>query len=134
MEIDSQRTGSVLVLAPRGRIDSATSRDLECAVTAAFDGGDSAFVIDMAGVDYISSLGLGVLLKGAKRAQAGSGHIELCALQAPVRHVFEISGFDRILGIHASRDQAVEAVTAAAPRATGGGGGGGGGGAGGPTC
>ncbi|MHC5210145.1 MAG: STAS domain-containing protein [Planctomycetota bacterium] len=112
MQIESQRSGDVLVIAATGRIDSTTSPELDRVVTDAFDAGESSLVIDMAGVDYISSLGLGALLKGAKRAKAGSGRIELCALQPSVLHVFTISGFDRILGIHESRDLAVGAVTA----------------------
>jgi anti-anti-sigma factor len=113
MQIESNRAGNVLVLAPTGRLDSTTSPALDRAVAAAFDGGDATFVIDMAGVDYISSLGLGVLLKSAKRAKAESGRIELCGLRAPVLHVFQISGFDRILGIHDTRPQAVAALATA---------------------
>jgi anti-anti-sigma factor len=134
MQIESQRAGAVLVIAPTGRIDSATSPELDRVVTAAFDGGEASLVIDMAGVDYISSLGLGVLLKSAKRAKAASGSLQLCALQAPVLHVFRISGFDRVLGIHEARSAAVGALSGGGGKVSGSGGGQGGSTKGGEAC
>ena len=65
---------------------------------------------DLGEVHYVSSAGLRVLLKAAKQAKAGGGAFAIASPQAPVREVLEISGFDKILAIHATRDEAVKGI------------------------
>ena len=76
-----ERVGATLVIAPAGRVDSVSSGELERHVVARLDAGERQLVIDLAGVAYISSAGLRVLLLAAKRLKpppepwccAGSG-------------------------------------------------------------
>lgn len=107
MDIELARESGVVVLKPVGRLDANNGPTLEQAVTGVIDGGDSRFVIDMTGVPYISSAGLGTLLKTAKQARSEGGRVALSALQETVTKVFEVSGFLQLFVVHESWNEAV---------------------------
>jgi anti-anti-sigma factor len=106
MDITETTSGSVKVAALKGRLDTATAPAAEGRLLALLEGG-GRLVADMAEVHYVSSAGLRVLLKAAKQAKANGGAFAVASPQAPVREVLEISGFDKILAIHPTRDAAV---------------------------
>jgi len=91
-----------------GRLDSNTSPDFEKKVFAAIDAGADRLVVDCEKLDYITSAGLRVLNKTAKRLKTANGAIVLCAMEDYVREVFEIAGFDTFLPIVATFAQAME--------------------------
>ena len=68
-------------------------------------------VIDLASVTFVSSAGLRAFLIIAR---AHNGEVRLCCLRPDVRELFAISGFDHILGIYESHEEAV--AGGAAPR------------------
>ena len=106
MDISESTDKGVRVAALKGRLDTATAPAAEASLLAMLEGGGKV-VADMAEVHYVSSAGLRVLLKAAKQAKAAGGAFALAGPQAPVREVLEISGFDKILAIHPTRDAAV---------------------------
>jgi anti-sigma B factor antagonist len=59
-------------------------------------------VLDCSGLDYISSAGLGVLLKTQKRLMAVGGQLRLTRVNRHIRDIFQYSGFDKILEIQAA--------------------------------
>jgi anti-anti-sigma factor len=109
MDITESTSGSVKVAALKGRLDTATAPTAESKLLSLLEGGGK-LVADMAEVHYVSSAGLRVLLKAAKQAKAAGGGFAVAAPQAPVREVLEISGFDKILAIHPTRDAAVSGL------------------------
>jgi len=110
MEVVEARKGTVLVLEPRGRLDSHSARTFEERLLGTIAGGAQALVIDAAQLDYVSSAGLRVLLLAAKRVRAARGHLALCCLKAHVREVFDVSGFTALFDLHDTREAAVGAV------------------------
>ena len=107
MQIGEQRTGSALVLAPAGRLDSVTSNELEKHVVSRLDAGERRLVVDLAGVEYISSAGLRVLLMAAKRLKEPPAALVLCGLGPSVRTVLELAGFLPLFAIEPGREQAL---------------------------
>jgi anti-anti-sigma factor len=107
MEIGEERAGQALVIVPRGRIDSVSSGELERFVVARLDAGTRRVVIDLAGVDYISSAGLRVLLLAAKRLKPPQGVLVLCGLGPSVRAVLELAGFMSLFAVEPAREQAL---------------------------
>jgi stage II sporulation protein AA (anti-sigma F factor antagonist) len=93
MEISEERGDGAMVMAPSGRLDSVTSNELEKRLVARIDAGDRRLVLDMAGVEYISSAGLRVLLMAAKRLKEPPAALVLCGLGPSVRTVLELAGF-----------------------------------------
>lgn len=67
MNIAENRHGAKLVVAPSGRIDSQTSPLFDRHLTAVIERGDVNLVIDLTGLDYISSTGLSAFLSAAKK-------------------------------------------------------------------
>jgi stage II sporulation protein AA (anti-sigma F factor antagonist) len=98
--IASNKVGEVLVMSPAGRLDAHSAPDLQEEVLAHIDGGDTAVLLDMSGLTYVSSAGLRAILVAAKKLQEKSGRFALCGLSDSVAEVFEVSGFSSILDIH----------------------------------
>ena len=94
------------ILVAKGRIDSATAAEFEKKVMTTLEQTDQAVIVDLAGVGYISSAGLRVVLMAAKRCNAARRGFALCGLNDNVREVFRMSGFDRILTITDDQQQA----------------------------
>lgn len=96
MELPSRLEGNVRVLSPTGRIDHAHADEFQAALTgylAECRAGGVPVVLDFAGVEYISSVGLRVLMLASRQVSAQDGCIAIAALTPLVREVFEISRF-----------------------------------------
>jgi anti-sigma B factor antagonist len=61
-------------------------------------------VIDMADLDYISSAGLGVLLRTHKRLAAAGTGLKLVNINKHINDIFSYSGFDRLFDIEPAKD------------------------------
>jgi anti-sigma B factor antagonist len=78
-----------------GRLDAA-----QCAKAQAFlDGIENPRIVDMAALGYISSAGLGVLLRTQKRLMASGGGLRLVNVNSHIGDIFRYSGFDQIFEI-----------------------------------
>ena len=102
----------IQILRPQGRLDSSSSPALEREAFAVIDGGGRRLLIDFDGLDYISSAGLRAALAVAKRMSAAGGRFALCSLSPQVAEVFEISGVNAIIDIHASAESATARLMA----------------------
>lgn len=81
-----------------GRLDAS-----QAATAQAFmDRLNGRVVLDCAGLDYLSSAGLGVLLKTQKRLMAAGGQMRLVGVSRHVRDIFTYSGFDQIFEIESA--------------------------------
>ena len=107
MKITSEKHGAVLVVMPAGRLDATNSDEMTDALLTAFDAGDELIVVDLSGLEYISSAGLRALLVGAKRASEEGGKIVLSRPEDYIEEVFDAAGFSAIFTIFASTDEAV---------------------------
>jgi anti-sigma B factor antagonist/stage II sporulation protein AA (anti-sigma F factor antagonist) len=100
MHLTERRIGNALVLAASGRIDHASAEGFKTALGPHLKqcgkGGD-VVVLDFSGVEYISSVGLRVLMLAAKQAKSQGGAIAVAALQPVVREIFEISRFTLVI-------------------------------------
>ena len=97
MTINKTQNGSELKIALSGRLDTTTAPQLEAELTTCLDGVES-LVFDMAGLEYISSAGLRVLLAAQKRMNK-QGKMTVRSVNETVQEVFEITGFSDILTI-----------------------------------
>ncbi len=111
METRTDRTGGVLVVRTGGRLDGVNAREFEDALQGVIDDSDRAVILDLGRLTYISSAGLRVILLVAKTLQRQDGNLAVCSLSGPVREVFEISGFDKIIQTHDSQAEAIAALT-----------------------
>jgi anti-anti-sigma factor len=83
------------VVVLKGRLDAAQAP----AAQAQLDRLAGVVTLDMTGLDYISSAGLGVLLKTQKRLMASAGRLKLSGVGPHLRDIFVYSGFDQLFEI-----------------------------------
>lgn len=107
MKIPDEKCGQVAVVAPVGRLDTNTSRELERTLFRRLGGGERHLVIDLSGVEYISGAGVRVLLRAANAVREKGGRLVLCSLGRSVREVFDLTGLAPLFTIDDSRDVAL---------------------------
>jgi anti-anti-sigma factor len=78
-----------------GRLDAAQAGRAQ----AFLDDVQGICVVDMSGLEYISSAGLGVLLRTHKRLMSGESGLELVNVNAHINDIFRYSGFDKLFEI-----------------------------------
>ena len=83
------------VIAFRGRFDAAQCDKAQ----GVLEGAGSARVFDFRDLEYISSAGLGVLLKTHKRLLAGGGRLRLINVNNHIFDIFRFSGFDKVFDV-----------------------------------
>lgn len=105
MNVTDRRIGNAVVLEVSGRIDNDTSDVFRLRLApflrACSSDGDY-LVLDFTRVDYISSVGLRVLMLAAKQAKAQGGTVVLAGLHSVVKEIFEISRFNLVFQCFAS--------------------------------
>ena len=112
MELSSSQLGSVRVLKVEGRLDHAHAKAFEAALAPHLvdcRAQGTCVLLDFAGVVYISSVGLRVLLLAAKQAKAQQGRIAIAALTPVVTEVFQVSHFNLVLKVYPDVDTALAA-------------------------
>ena len=97
MTIEKKLDGSVLDIALQGRLDTTTSPQLENELKTALDG-VTELIFDRAGLEYISSAGLRVLLS-AQKTMNKQGSMTIRNVNSDVMDVFDVTGFVDILNI-----------------------------------
>lgn len=106
LEILNERDGDTLILVPEGRIDSSNASAFEREMNNHIDNGEVHLVVDFSRLSFISSSGMRVLLIAAKRVRRG-GKLVLCSMRDSIREIFSISGFDAIITVVKSRQEAL---------------------------
>ena len=107
MRIAEEDVENIYVISVSGRIDSNTSKDLEDVLIKAIDN-NYMIVVDLADAEYISSLGLRVLLASLRMLKTKKGDMRLTSLQPVVLEIFEISGLSKIFSIHSDLKDAID--------------------------
>ena len=122
MQFASQRQGDVLVAAPVGKIDHPNAQRLQEALAPILEDavrGGNALVLDFSGVEYISSMGLRVLLMAAKQLRAGNARIAVAALRPVVKEIFDIARFNHVLEVFPDVHTALDELSGNANAASG---------------
>jgi anti-anti-sigma factor len=110
LKVRVEMTGRATIVIPEGRLDFSAAPNFQAKVEQALAGAGpppTALIIDCTDLEYVSSAGLRVFLLGARSAQRTGLSFLVCALRQPVREVFELSGFSRIMAVHPDRAAAL---------------------------
>ena len=110
VELKQSRIADVVVVAVSGRVDHANADPFRAQLWPSLDsckaGGDR-LVLDLSGLEYISSAGLRVLMLASRDVKARNGVVVICGLQPIVREIFEISRFTIVFRVLADRAAAL---------------------------
>ncbi|MDZ4722436.1 MAG: STAS domain-containing protein [candidate division Zixibacteria bacterium] len=96
-----------------GVIDTMTASELEEIIDSLLKRSRYKIVIDLAGVDYISSAGWGIFISHIKDVRAHGGDIKLANMIPDVFEIFELLEFDNVLRVCDSVDEAIDQFDAA---------------------
>ena len=97
------------VLAVSGEVDVATAPRLREQLVQLVNQGNHHLVVDLEGVDFLDSTGLGVLVGALKRVRLQDGELTLVCTQPRIVKVFDITGLSKVFTLHESVDSAVAA-------------------------
>ncbi len=94
-----------------GHLNATTALAAEATLASTIDAGALHLVLNLAGLDYISSAGLRVLLATFKKLSRQHGKLVLCELQPGVREILEISGLLTVFVVAATEAEARSLAT-----------------------
>ncbi len=92
-----------------GVIDTLTASELEEVIDSLLKRERYNLVVDLAGVDYISSAGWGIFISHIKEVRASGGDIKLANMISNVYEIYELLEFDNVLAAYSSVDEARDA-------------------------
>ncbi|HEX9370257.1 MAG TPA: STAS domain-containing protein [Roseiflexaceae bacterium] len=113
MEITHKRLNRVDLLTIVGRLDAASAPQLRQQIEALFDEGRCRLVLDLAGLEYVASPGLRVLIEARKRARdrkitdLEGGDVRIANLPPRIKEVFDLTGFTSLFEIFPDTVEAV---------------------------
>lgn len=99
--VDSRRSGPVMVVTPQARFDTNSAPEVERILTDHIERGERRIVVDLSRISYISSIGLRVILKAVMAMTRTGGRVVLCGGNVHVRTVLQLSGA-LMMSLHAS--------------------------------
>jgi anti-sigma B factor antagonist len=107
LTLSNRTEGAYTVLAVAGEVDVYTAPALRDRIAELLDGGQRKLVIDLGGVEFLDSTGLGVLVAGLNRAKEVGGVLSLVCPQERVLKLFRITGLDEVFTVHSTVDDAL---------------------------
>ena len=114
MEFSSRSLADVIVAAPVGQIDHANAQALQQALEPLLQDlapGKAALLLDFARVEYISSMGLRVLMVAAKQIRGRGMRIGVTDLRPVVKEIFDIARFNHVTEVFPSVRTALEQIS-----------------------
>ncbi|WP_412538550.1 STAS domain-containing protein [Longispora sp. K20-0274] len=103
--------GPVSVMSVAGEIDVATAPGMDRRITTLLNAGRLHLVIDLSGVTFCDSTGIGVLVGTARRLRTQGLSLHLTGLGPVMGRLFDVTGIGPVFTTH---DHLADAITAAA--------------------
>ena len=105
-----QRTmeSGVVVVRPTGRLNMTAARMLREELHAVVESGGTRVVVDLSGIEFIDSSGLGALLSGLKAARQAGGDLHIAAPTRQATTVLKLTNLNRVLRVQPSPEGAFD--------------------------
>jgi len=119
MEIDvsSRQAGTAQLIDVNGEIDLYTSSVVQDCIQTLIDQGHTRLIVDLDGVSYLDSTGLGLLMKVALKLQETGGRLAVLCASAKVLRVLGLLGLTESLPVYAAEAEAVASFAPDGPQA-----------------
>ena len=104
--LDVSKVGDYSVVDVKGEIDVYTAPKLREKLIELVSEGSHHVVVNLEGVDFLDSTGLGVLVGALKRVKAHDGSLSLVCTQDKILKIFKITGLTKVFPIHGSVEDA----------------------------
>ena len=109
-EISTENKDGVHFIAVNGEIDAGSSIYLDNALKEAMGNGEKKIVVDLSGLSYISSAGLGVFISHLDEFKLQKIELAIFGINETVKQVFDILGLEKLLTIVETKEAAVETL------------------------
>ena len=107
MNIETRTIGAIVAVDIVGKLDAGTSPQALDQVLAELRGKPEQVLINLAPLEFVSSAGLRIILRVAKFVRGYRGTMKVCGASGMVKEVLEISGFDSLLDLYETEEQAL---------------------------
>ena len=110
VRINAKEFGEVCLLEIDGEVDAEHAPQLKRAIAKAREDFARHFILDMSGVTFIDSTGLGVLISLMRHLNENSGKLKLAGLQDEVRSIFEITRLYKVFELCPNAEEALRDI------------------------
>ena len=107
MQINTTLNDGISVTRISGRMDATTVAEFNEECQKLLKSGSGRIIIDLEGLEYISSAGLRGILTMGKACKTAGTALAFCSMQAMVADMFKLSGFTSILKVYPGLDEAL---------------------------
>jgi len=114
--VEELRQAPIAILRCEGQIVRANADLLKAKASRLLEGGLARLIVDLRQVTFVDSAGLGAIVAALKRARLLGGGVTLCAPRREVALTLQLVRLDKVLGVHATLQEAVAALTTRAKR------------------
>lgn len=105
--VTTRTDGAATVVAAAGELDAHAAPTLTASVAPLAARPQGVLVIDLSGVDFVDSTGLGVLVSALKQVREAGGRLDVVVTSPRVLKVLALTGLDVVIPLHASLDGAL---------------------------
>jgi anti-sigma B factor antagonist len=105
--LDVEERDGFAVLSVRGEVDVYTAPRFRERLIELVSEGKHKIIVDLEGVDFLDSTGLGTIISALKRARTHGGDMRLVCTQPRIKRLFEITGLDKAVPLMPTLDAAV---------------------------
>lgn len=111
MPVEHTRVGDVLVIRISGRMEVPDLPDIGNALAGLLAYRAEKAVVDLSGVSYISSQGVGLVARECRAQRSKGGDLRLCSLPDIVREVFELTGVSKQIQVFPDLQSAIDSYS-----------------------
>ena len=111
MKISQRRVGTTVLVAPEGEVDLASSDQLREGLIAAEAAADGSMVVDLRGVGFIDSTGIGELVGCHRRCKEAEVALAFVVPDGTIRKILHVTGMDAVFDLHNGEVAAVASVS-----------------------
>ncbi|MDQ6937643.1 MAG: STAS domain-containing protein [Actinomycetota bacterium] len=110
LHLSTESVGDRRVLGVQGEVDVYSAPSLRDRLKSLIDSSQPDLIVDLSGIAFIDSTGLGVLVGGQNRAQESGGVLRVVCPQERILKLFRITGLDEVFSIYPTVPEAISAA------------------------
>lgn len=107
MHVNVSEMRRVVLIEVSGRVDSTNANKLGDSLNEQIDAGRTMLVLDLSGVEYMSSAGLREMVAAVKKIRSNNGDIRIASPSARAKEVLELAGLNMIFQVFMTQVEAV---------------------------
>jgi stage II sporulation protein AA (anti-sigma F factor antagonist) len=98
----------ILVVYLEGRLDVSVANEVEEGLAELIDSGDhKQVVLNMDGIDYMSSSGFRACISTLRKLNAKEGSLKMCNIKPAVKRIFDVIELTSLFDIYSSEEEAL---------------------------